>query len=397
MRKIATIILILLGTVAAVSAFVFFAPNPLTEITGYGPNPPLKLAPIEGKIYHAMSPHIFTGWSRENDPRIFDETAELVGKDLAWVSVSNAWFPKNPPDDCLGGRAYPSDLGIRFPREEVEAVLRAGHIPSIRMLPYDRCISLDFEEYRLQTFLNGVHDEALRAWAREAKTIPSPLLVTFGVEVNGAWFPWNARHNGDLARKKYGDPNLYDGHERFRDVYRRIINIFREEGVRNVTWFYHVNCIWPSEERDPISSVDGYYPGDDYIDWIAISCYGSQDARNPFWWDMSYTFDRVYELINASEVIGRDKPIALMEFGVAEDPRKPAWIETFMNDLVQGAYPRIRAIGWWDSRFCIEYGEEGCRVYTDLRVNSSPASLEMYRSFILRDIFVGEAQFVPRW
>ena len=30
-----------------------------------------------------------------------------------------------------------------------------------------------------------------RAWGRAAQTFGTPLIVEFGTEVNGSWFPWN--------------------------------------------------------------------------------------------------------------------------------------------------------------------------------------------------------------
>jgi hypothetical protein len=393
MKKILVSTLFILGLIAFVFAFSIPSEEPLSAVTGYEENPNLKLVPLENRIYHAMSPDIFTGWSSWTNPKIIEETVSYVEKDLAWVSVSNTWFPRGGKTDCRQSMFHPFDPGIHFPKGDVETALRAGYTPSIRMLPYDRCISDDYEGYKLQTFIDGKHDEKLRAWARDAKEVPSPLLVTFGVEVNGEWFPWNMRHNGDMEKREYGDPSEYDGHERFRDAYRHIVDIFREENVQNVTWFYHVNCVWPTDVDNPVSSVDAYYPGDDYIDWIAMSCYGSQDARNPFWWDMSYTFDRSYKLLEDSEIIGKDKPIALMEFGVTEDPRKPQWIETFFDDLVSGKYPRLRAVAWWQSQFCIEYGERTCDALADIHIESSPESLETYKRYISNPLFVSTPRF----
>ena len=89
----------------------------------------------------------------------------------------------------------------------------------------------------MDAFLSGQFDADLEQWARDAKAFEKPLLVEFGTEVNGEWFPWNAKWNG-ADSTDYGDPDLYDGMEKFRDVYRRIITICNEQGVKNITWFY---------------------------------------------------------------------------------------------------------------------------------------------------------------
>src|SRR5690606_3560391 len=87
--------------------------------------------------------------------------------------------------------------------------------------------------------------------------------------------------NGGGETDEYGDPEIADGPERFRDAYRHIIDLFRNEGANNITWVFHVI---PSFEADDTSSsqeawnnVTNYYPGDDYIDWIGTSVYGSTE------------------------------------------------------------------------------------------------------------------------
>lgn len=394
----------LLATALVVAVVISFFVFPerienLSEFTHLEANPPLVLEPLSDKIYHAMSPNIFTGWEKKHDTALIEKSIEAGGKGLAWVTISNPWFPTGKKSECVKGQRNFFDKGIRFPMEDVIEVLRAGQIPSIRMLPHDRCLTLDDDFYSMQKFIDGEFDSDLRAWAKDIKKIPSPVLLTFGVEVNGDWFPWNMMHNGGYQKTDYGDPNLYDGHERFRDAYRHIIDLFREEGVENATWFYHVNCIWPSEVNDPKSSVDGYYPGDDYIDWIAISCYGSQDPSNTYWWPMSETFDLAYMAIENSNIIGKDKPVALMEYGVTEDSRKVNWMRTFFQDVEKGRYPRLKAMSWWQSNFCLIYNDHsvgGCSRGTDIRMNSSPEALQVYRDFFAKDMFTGKAVFVPR-
>ena len=42
----------------------------------------------------------------------------------------------------------------------------------------------------------------------------------------------------------------------------------------NILWVFHVNYNdWPNESWN---RFENYYPGDDYIDWLAVSIYGAQ-------------------------------------------------------------------------------------------------------------------------
>jgi hypothetical protein len=81
-------------------------------------------------------------------------------------------------------------------------------------------------------------------------------MIEFGTEVNRSWFPWNATWNGGQSTDQYGDPQAPDGAERFRDAYRGIIDLFRAEGVNNVTWVFHVDATNSSENS--WNDIDGY-------------------------------------------------------------------------------------------------------------------------------------------
>ena len=70
------------------------------------------------------------------------------------------------------------------------------------------------------------------AGAAAAKEFDSPLIVEFGPEMNGWWYPWNGYWNGGGETNAYGDSSLPDGPERFRDAYRHIIDVMRKSRSR---------------------------------------------------------------------------------------------------------------------------------------------------------------------
>ncbi len=92
--------------------------------------------------------------------------------------------------------------------------------------------------YTMQKIINGDFDTELTQWAIDAANTNIPLLVEFGAEVNGNWFPWNGQYNGAGETTGYGDTNLPDGPERFRDAYRHIIDICNTNGANNITCFF---------------------------------------------------------------------------------------------------------------------------------------------------------------
>ena len=237
--------------------------------------------------------------------------------------------------------------------------------------------------YSMQAILSGTFDPDLRQWARDARDVGKPMLAEFGTEVNGQWFPWNGKWNGGATTDGYGDPAVPDGPERFRDAFRHIIDICREEGAANITWFFHIDA--DSSPEEPWNAMANYYPGDDYIDWIGISVYGSQRAGRE-WPTFTEKLDRAYPEICA---ISKAKPLAVVEYAVVDDPAhdKPAWIRDALGAIRSGRYPRIKAMSYWNEA----WNSRGTLV--DLRANSSPESLAAYKGAIADPFFIPKLEF----
>ncbi len=169
------------------------------------------------------------------------EFEKLADKPLVWAYFSDNW-----------------NDNIRFPLERVQIIHGAGRIPFIRMMPRSQQAPPPDPVYSLEGIGSGKFDVALKAWGEAARQVEYPLLVEFGTEVNGDWFPWNGKWNGEAR-----------GPELFRKAYRHIVDLFRSLGVKNITWFYHVDA--GSSPVAPWNTMAAYYPGDDYVDWIGIS------------------------------------------------------------------------------------------------------------------------------
>ena len=244
-------------------------------------------------IYHSAYPD-FGGTEDQVTSDRIAEFENLAEKDIVWAYFSNNWYNS-----------------IHFPSSEVSIIHNSGKVPFIRMMP-----RTDFDEggpdenYTMQNILAGNFDSQLTQWAIDASNLNFPILVEFGTEVNGNWFPWNGEFNGG-NETSYGDPNLADGPERFRDAYRHIIDICNANGADNITWFFHVDA-YSSPETD-WNIMENYYPGDNYIDWLGLSVYGPQEAGEEYQ-SFSEIMDDAYpSLANLS-----NKPIAILEFAITE-------------------------------------------------------------------------------
>ena len=253
-----------------------------------------KLIEPDSGIYHSAFPD-FGGTEDIVTAKRINDFETLVNKNIVWAYFSNNWYNN-----------------IQFPTTEVNTINAAGKIPFIRIMP-----RTNFDEggpdpnYTMQKIIDGDFDTALTQWALDAKNTNIPLLVEFGTEVNGNWFPWNGQYNGAGKTTGYGDPNLFDGAERFRDAYRHIIDICNSNRVNNITWFFHIDAY--SEPNTDWNKIENYYPGDNYIDWLGVSAYGPQESNEDYQ-EFSEILNDIYpSLSNLS-----DKPIAVLEFGITE-------------------------------------------------------------------------------
>lgn len=283
----------------------------------------------------------------------------LIGKDLAWVYFSNNWVDGN----------------IEFPKANVKSCRDMGRIPYIRLMPWSQVSARSNGDpiFTMDAFLQGQFDSALKKWAREALAFPGPMILEFGPEVNGDWFPWNGRWNGAGTKNQYGDPNIPDGPEKFRDAYRRVIDIFKAEGLTDVTWVLHLDTA-----RAPHTNWNRakyYYPGDDYIDWIGLSVFGAQ-LHNHAWQDFMPKLKNFWPEI---EDITRNKPVMISEFATIEDRksagRKAQWLARALRLVETGLYP-IKGITYWNSPGWLEDGS------ADFRITSSETSLQTFKQHI---------------
>ncbi len=295
----------------------------------------------------------------------------LAGKNITWACFSQLWFE-----------------GMDYPADAIHAIAGEGVIPYVRMQPRStRQEYVPETVFTLDRIIAGDFDVELRQWARDAKADGIPICVEFCVEVNGEWFPWNGFWNGGGTTDGYGDPAYPDGPERYRDAYRHVIDLFDEERTDNITWFFHATSY--SEPAQEWNKPKYYYPGDDYIDWVGVSVYGSLDPRDNYW----DTFDETLENNNAYQDIldiSSHKPFALLEFGVTDfHPlgSKPQWLVGAFDSILTNRYIHFSAINYWHEN----WDNDGSM--TTLRIDSSPESLTTFQNGIADPRFISVGFF----
>lgn len=295
---------------------------------------------------------------------------QLTGKHLAVVAFGNFWGDK------------------AFPEKSVRIVASYGAVPLLYWSPWDKPYDerKGPDRFSLRHILSGQCDGYIDAWADGARAYGKPLLVTWGLEMNGKWFPWSGKFygGGKIIGHKDGHP-LYAGPETFKRAYRYVIDRVRARKATNILWGFHVNNF--SDPQKEWNKMAQYYPGSSYVDWLGLSVYGKLN-RSEGWADFVDMMHVPYHEIGQ---LDPEKPIFLAEWGVGEFPPgdKAGFISKAFN-LIPTQYPRIRLAVFWHERW-----ENADGSYSNLRVQSSPQSLEAYRRGVANPYWIDHPKMIP--
>ena len=302
-------------------------------------------------------------------------------------SSSRWWANTRPlsPRQAIGGSRV-------FPPENLNVIWRHGSLPLVFWSPWDRPYEQDHgpDRFSLTEIIAGKWDAYIDKWGDEARAFGHPMIVAFGVEMNGDWFPWSGTFYGG----NQWDPehNNWKGPETFRNAYRHVVDRVRARGASNIKWMFHTNNY--SYPLETWNFAPAYYPGSDYVDWLGLSVYGQQfkDEPNP---DIPSLVDWPYR-----EMCGLDpnKPVMIAEWATGEFSHsideggvgKDEWITEGL-ELFRTRYPRVKAAVYWHERW-----QNADQSYSNLRVNSSVEALNAYREGVAHPDWLGNLILKPR-
>jgi len=329
-----------------------------------GGTPRGPLVPPTGHLYHGVYPGGTTGAEDDITPASVAAYEQSAGKTAAWIYFSHNWYQ-----------------GREFPRATVNWIRERGSVPYIRLM----LRSTDQEEvaestYTLARILTGDFDADLGAWAEGARSNGDPLIVEWGTECNGQWFPWNGVWNGGGTTAGYGDPSVPDGPERFRDAFRHIVQVARSRGANNLVWVFHANT--DDVPAETWNRLENYYPGDQWVDWIAVSVYGAQTPMDDEWPNFTDSMAAVYPRLAA---LSADKPIVLAEFGVTSgNPRgdQAQWAEDALASITSLRWTRLIGFSWWNEKW---QNDDEAAHDANMRIQDNPGLAGMFQNYVGRN------------
>lgn len=181
--------------------------------------------------------------------------------------------------------------------------------------------------------IDGLKDEKIREFARQAKEFSHPFFFRLNNEMNSDWVSY-------CSSDTMNDPELYVM------VWRRFYDIFREEGVDNAIWVFNPNnqTFPPCCYNDPMA----YYPGNGYVHVFGVTGYntGTYYAESmEKWREFEELYDECVETFEAS--YGKF-PWIITEFASSSvGGDKAAWVKNMFNVLHK--YPNIKMAFWFNS------------------------------------------------
>jgi hypothetical protein len=218
-----------------------------------------------------------------------------------------------------------------YPRQ-LDPIRERGAIPLVDWASWDLAGDRHTQaRFALRNIIAGRFDGYIRRWALDAKAWGHPFFLRFDHEMNGTWFPWSEGQNGNRRGE-------------FVRAWRHVHRIFQEVGATNVTW------VWsPVVMVDGRYALDGYYPGNAYVDWVAMDGYnwGVGSAKPYRWQSFEAVFAPTYRRLVR---VAPTKPIMIAEVATTEHGGdKAAWIRNGLARLPT-AFPRVRALVWHNKR-----------------------------------------------
>ncbi|MCL1981395.1 MAG: glycoside hydrolase family 26 protein [Proteobacteria bacterium] len=359
------LLLLLLGSGCRDREMIEAAEQRTTQATG-----PVTLAMPDKGVYAGAYVDFGEGESQVSYDAL-TAFERLTGKSLAVVAFGNFW----------GDNA--------FPEKTVRIIEGYGAVPLLFWSPWDKPYNeaRGPDKFGLREILAGKWDKYIDDWADAARQHGKPLLVSWGLEMNGTWFPWSGKFygGGKVIGHKDGR-TLYAGPELYKQVYRYVVDRVRARKATNILWNFQANNF--GSPQTAWNRMSNYYPGSDYVDWLGLSVYGKM-ARSEGWAEFGAMMAEPYAEICK---LDPEKPVMVAEWGVGEYPPgdKAGFITTALRDM-PGKYPRVRLAVYWHERWENKDGS-----YSNLRVNSSPEALKAYREGIASPLWIGRPRFEPQ-
>ncbi len=273
-----------------------------------------------------------------------DATIQQIGRPLELVMFHTHWGTNSGIFDPSLLQYVDERGGIPFITWEAWVPIYAGGVGVA-----------DQPTFSLANIVSGAFDTYIDSWATGLAAWGKPVLLRFGHEMNGDWYPWSAGANGNTP-------------EQFIEAWIYLHDRFTAAGAENVFWVWSPFASAGDAEQGEIVPLDDVFPGDDYVDYVGASGFNWGDTPQPWGvagWD---TFSDIFEGIYAELQELSTRPVIIAETASAElGGSKADWITSAYLSEIPERFPAIEAVVWFN-----------VLKETDWRIDSSVESLRAF-------------------
>ncbi len=194
---------------------------------------------------------------------------------------------------------YYSGWGETFRAGFARQAAHRGAVPLIQIEPGN---------VKIAGVAAGWYDKYLTSYAAAVRRYGGSVILSFGHEMNGYWYPWAHRHTSARV---------------FVKAWRHVVTLFRHAGAANVTWLWTVNVI---DKGLGIVDPTPWWPGSSYVTWVGIDGYYYQPSTG---------FAALFgPTIKAVHLLTRHPlPILISETGAPPSVGQPAKIASLFSGI----------------------------------------------------------------
>jgi hypothetical protein len=247
-----------------------------------------------------------------NSKADFTAVETAIGRKLAIDNDHEDW------------EVFPNVDRIRWDAQNGRLSMLSWRIKFDRSHPNGGCATAD-------AINAGTYDAQLKRQAQAIESIGRPVLIRFNYEMTGnkeddCFAGFRVKSNIPLAASKYVT------------AWRHVVGVFRSVGATNARWVFA-----PGHGAYANGHWKPFYPGDAYVDWIAVDCYNKSGKSVSFADDPG-----IQAFYRVAAPMG--KPLMVSETGAPNDPRlnpdpQTVWLNTARAFLK--SKPAIKAFVWW--------------------------------------------------
>jgi mannan endo-1,4-beta-mannosidase len=207
-------------------------------------------------------------------------------------------------------------------------------------------VQLEPKGVTLASIAAGGSDAYLRSYADAVVAFGHPVILSFGHEMNGTWYPWGYGH---------ASPAM------FVAAWRHVVGVFRAAGAANVTWLWAVNSI---EGEGASSSLSQWWPGAAWVSWTGVDGY---------YYQATDTFDSVFGSAISDIRTFSSAPLLIAETAVGTTPNRESQIDGLFAGV---SAERLAGVVWFDA------AQHAGLYHQDWRLEDDPDALAAFTAAV---------------